>query len=106
MSQPLPAAFRAFQEQYPDIYAAYEQLGAAVHSAGPLDSKTRDLIKLALAVGLRAEGAVHAHTRKALEAGIAPAEIRQTVLLALPTLGFPSTMAALTWVEDILSRHE
>jgi 4-carboxymuconolactone decarboxylase len=102
-SEPLPAVYRQFQDQYPDVWQAYDRLGAAVHNQGPLDDKTRELIKLGLAVGVGSEGAVHSHTRKALEAGATSEEIRHAILLAAPTLGFPQMMAALTWVEDILS---
>jgi AhpD family alkylhydroperoxidase len=101
MSQ-LPEPFMDFKENYPEIWQAYDQLGAAVHGGGPLDEKTRGLIKLALAVGAQREGAVHAHVRKLLDAGVTSDEIRHVVLLAIPTLGFPASMAALTWVDDIL----
>jgi 4-carboxymuconolactone decarboxylase len=69
-----------------------------------LDEKTRELVKLALSVGAKLEGAVHSHTRKALKAGASRAEIRQVVLLGLTTLGFPSTIAVTTWVEDVLKK--
>ena len=69
-----------------------------------LDDKTRALIKLAISTGAGLEGAVHSHTRKAVELGISKEEIRQTVLLALPTIGLPSTMAAMSWVDDILEK--
>ena len=46
---------------------AYEKMGDAVHTSGPLDDKSRALIKLALSAGAGLEGAVHSHTRKALE---------------------------------------
>lgn len=55
-----------------------------------------------MAIGARMEGAVHAQVRRALEDGAVPAEIRHVALLGLTTLGFPATMAALTWVEDVL----
>ena len=98
----IPESYLNFKETYQDIWQAYNQLGAAVHSAGPLDERTRALIKLSLAVGVRHEGAVHAHVREALELGISAAEIRHVVLLAIPTVGFPAAMAALSWVEDLL----
>jgi AhpD family alkylhydroperoxidase len=82
---------------------AYESLGAATQQAGPLNAKTRALVKLAIAVGCGREGAVHSHTRRALQAGCTPDEIRHVVLLGTTTLGFPSMMAAMSWVEDILS---
>jgi AhpD family alkylhydroperoxidase len=102
MSDHLPPTYQNFMEAYRDIWEAYDQLGAAVHQHGPLDEKARELIKLGIAVGARLEGAVHSHVRKALAAGATAEEIRQTVLLAIPTIGFPTTMAALTWIEDEL----
>jgi AhpD family alkylhydroperoxidase len=102
MSQELPKAYQNFMDNYQSIWAAYDQLGAAVHRQGPLDEKSRELVKLGIAVGAGLEGAVHSHVRKALAAGASPEEIRQVALLAIPTVGFPTMMAALTWIEDEL----
>ena len=98
----VPARYLKFQKSYPKIFRAYAALGAASQEAGPLPKKTRALAKLAIALGARMEGAVHSHTRRALEAGCAPDEIRHVVLLATSTLGFPAMMSALSWVEDVL----
>lgn len=100
----LPKRFEKFQKEFPEVSNAYELLGKAVHNAGPLDEKTRALIKLAISTGARLEGAVHSHTKKALDAGCSKEEIKQTIILALPTIGLPSTMAAMSWVEDILEK--
>ena len=100
----LPTRFQQFGKKYPAIMRAYESLGAATAEAGPLDAKTRALVKLAIATGAWREGAVHSHTRRALAAGCTPDEIRHVVLLATTTLGFPSMMAALSWVDDVLGR--
>lgn len=102
----IPKRFQKFTEDYPDVAKAYEQLGDAVHAAGPLDEKTRALIKLAVSTGARLEGAVHSHARKALEAGCTAEEIRQVGLLSLPTIGLPSMMAALSWIDDILENKK
>lgn len=88
----LPQQYVDFSNNYPNVITAYEQLGTAVHTSGPLDNKTRSLLKLALSIGAGLEGAVHAHVRKALDSGCNADEIRQTVLIALPTLGMPRTM--------------
>jgi len=97
-----PKRFLKFQETYPAVAKAYDKLGAATRAAGPLDKKTRTLVSLAIAVGARHEGAVHSHTRKALEAGCSAAQIRHAVLLSVTTMGFPNMMAALSWVDDVL----
>lgn len=103
MSQPIPEVYLTFQQKYPEIFTAYNALGATIHSESSLNERERALVKLGMAVGAQHEGALHAHVRKALDAGIEPEEIRQVVLLAIPSVGFPAMMAAMTWVEDILS---
>lgn len=100
----LTKRFKKFLEEYPEASKAYEDLGKAVHAAGPLDEKTRALIKLSISASIGSEGAVHSHTRRALEMGITHEEIHQTILLALPTIGLPKTMAAMSWVDDILDK--
>ena len=101
----LPKRFKKFQKDFPEVAEAYEELGTAVHKSGPLNDKTRALVKLAISTGAGMEGAVHSHTRKAIDAGCTNAEISQTVMLALPTIGFPATMAVMSWVEDIIANR-
>ena len=98
----LPQQYQSLRQQYPEVGAALERLGTAVREAGPLDLKTGHLIQLAAAAAIRAEGAVHSHTRQALAAGATPEELRQSVLLLTSTIGFPTVVAALSWVEDEL----
>lgn len=100
----LPGRFVEFQKRYPDVFKAYESLGAATQTAGPLDDPTKALVKLAIAVGARMEGAVHSHTRRAVEAGCTREEIRQVAVLSTTTMGFPAMMAALSWIDDILQQ--
>ena len=99
----LPPAFRQFRDDYADVHQAYEALAAAAHQAGPLDERTRQLVKLAIAVGGRLEGAVRSHVRQAREAGVSEAEIDHVVLLSLTTIGLPSMMAARTWAKAALA---
>jgi len=100
----LPAHYRMFKSKYPRLWQAHNELSALCQETGPLNQKARELVKLGLSIGARMEGAVHSHTRRALDAGVSAAEIRHAVLLGLTTVGFPSTMAALTWVEDVLKK--
>lgn len=98
----IPQKYIHFNNEFPEVGEAYHSLGEAVHKAGPLDEKSRSLIKLAMSCAAQKEGAVHSHTRKALDAGCSKEEIHHVVLLILPTLGFPAMMAAMTWVNDVL----
>src|SRR3990172_8699799 len=98
----LPAPYGRFQRIFRRVWKAYDALGSAVHQEGPLDPKTRELIKLGIAIGGRLDGAGRAPGRLGLGKGAPPAEIRQVALLAITTSGFPTGMAALTAIDDTL----
>ena len=101
MKENLPSGAGRLAEQHPKVWAAYAQLGAAVADEGPLDPKTRRLVKLALAIGRESEGAVHSHVRRAVAEGITAQELRHVMLLSIPTLGLPAAVKALTWIDDL-----
>ena len=102
----IPGWYKEQQKRYPNVIEAYEALGVACQGAGGLDGKTRALVKLGIAVGAQLEGAVHSHVRRSLEAGATIDECRHVVLLATTTIGFPSMMAALSWVEDVSTEKD
>ncbi len=103
MTDELPQPYQDFTKDYPKIAEAYEGLGSATHEVGPLDDRVRRLVKLAIAVGGRLEGAVRAQARQSRAMGVSDAELDHVVLLALTTIGLPSTVAARTWIRDELS---
>ena len=97
-----PQIHEEFVARFPDLGAAWKSIRKE-EEAGPLDEKTVRLVKLGLDIGARREGAIHAAVRKALAAGISREEIEQVVSLAAGTIGLPATVAAYTWVHDVLS---
>lgn len=105
MSNKLPQPVEEFKNNYADVWNAFTQLGDRCHEAGPLDEKTRRIVKLALAIGAGLEGATHSAVRNALATGIMPEEIQHVALLAITTLGFPATMRALTWINQGLKEE-
>ena len=103
MTDYLPEVYQNFERRFPAVKEAFDALGAAEHDAGPLGERERRLIKLGIAVGAQSEGAVRSHVRKLLGIGVSEAEIVHTIVLALTTIGFPATNAALSWAEEVLS---
>jgi len=101
----LPEIYKQFSDKYPDIFKDYKQLGITTREAGPLDTKSQDLVKLGIAIGANSQGAVMSSTRKALEAGATPEEVVHAVLLSITTTGFPNMIAALKWVEAVLAEN-
>ncbi|OGO23435.1 MAG: hypothetical protein A2144_05495 [Chloroflexi bacterium RBG_16_50_9] len=102
----LPDIYKEFQRQFPDIAKAYDNLASKCHDWGPLDEKTRRLIKLGVAIGLSSEGGIRSHVQRALQEGITTDELRHTILLAFTTAGFPTMIAAMKWVEEVIEKHK
>lgn len=98
----LTGSYARIREEFPEVAAAHDRLGEAVHRAGPLDDKARRLIKLALAIGAGSQATVQAQTRKALEAGITDEELGHVALLAWTTLGVPAAVAGYSWITEVL----
>ena len=102
----LPNIYKGFRQQFPEIAKAYDELAMKCHGWGPLDEKTRRLIKLGIAIGLSSEGGVRSHARRALEEGVTADELRHATLLALTTAGFPTMIAAVKWIEEVIDKHK
>ncbi|MDH4555373.1 carboxymuconolactone decarboxylase family protein [Pseudomonas sp. BN417] len=94
--------YKHLKKQHPAYFQAVETLGAVVRQAGPLDELSLQLIQLAAAAAIHSEGAVHSHTRRALEAGATPEQIHHALLALTSTIGFPTVVAALSWAGDVL----
>jgi alkylhydroperoxidase/carboxymuconolactone decarboxylase family protein YurZ len=100
----MPSVVDRFAQTHPEVWNAYNQLGNAVASAGPIDAKTQRLLKLAIAVGAAREGAVRSHARRGLKAGLTPAELEQAALLGITTVGWPAAFAARCWIEEEIEK--
>lgn len=88
--------YRYFREQHGEIFKAYENFGHLIHEkGGPLDEKTRGLIKVAISATSQYDYALQSHIDKALAAGCTKEEIEHAILLVAPSAGFPKAMAAL-----------
>ena len=95
----LPKPYQQFTREHSGVWEAYQALGKAASEDGPLDMKTRELVKLGMAAAGKSYSAVQSHTHRALQAGAGADEIEHTILLGVTTLGFPAMMAALSWAK-------
>lgn len=90
-------------EQHGEIYEAYQTYGKLVHEkGGPLDEKTRWLIKVALSTDCKNEYSLQTHIRKALKSGCTKEEIEHAILLVGPTSGFPTMMKGLLTLNEVV----
>ncbi|MEK6692419.1 MAG: carboxymuconolactone decarboxylase family protein [Nitrospirota bacterium] len=98
----LPGQYRLIKKRHNKFSDAVNNLGRAVRASGPVDEKTSHLIQLAASAAIRSEGSVHSHTRRAIESGATPDEVRHAIILLTSTIGFPTVSAALSWVDDVI----
>lgn len=106
MTDYLPDIYVGFRDRFPAVARALDQLGQATEGAGPLDVRTQRLVKLGIAAGALAEGAVRSNVRKALADGASIEDVRHVVALAITTVGFPAAVAVLSWVEEVLDTSD
>jgi 4-carboxymuconolactone decarboxylase len=99
----LPGIYKEFTDRYPQVAAAQGDLAQAVRESVPFEDATDCLLKLALAIGAQAEGAVRSNVRKGLEHGLSPEELMAVSTLAITTCGFPTAIAGYKWIRDVLS---
>jgi 4-carboxymuconolactone decarboxylase len=99
----LPDVYVSFRGRFPEVSDALDALGRALDASGPLDALTRRLVKLGIAVGALSSGAVRSNARKALDEGASPDSVRQVAVLAATTTGFPTSIATLAWIDEVLN---
>ncbi len=105
MAKKIAKHYEVVKEHHPEYIEAVERLGKTAKEAGPVDAKTAQLIQLAASVACKSEGAVHSHTKRALDEGATKSEIRHCIIILSNTLGFPAVMAGMSWVNDILDEE-
>ena len=106
MEDYLPEIYKDFEKYHPEMAEAYSKLAEASFKSGPLDEKTCELVKMGIAIGLSSEGAVRSHARRALANGYSAAEVRHAVLLAMTTAGFPTMIASMKWVNEVIDKNK
>jgi len=78
----------------PDVMKGFGDLGRAATAAGVLDSKTKELIALALSVAARCEPCIGFHMQALVKLGVTRQEIDETLGVTTYMGGGPSLMYA------------
>jgi AhpD family alkylhydroperoxidase len=77
------AAVKEMARANPDIVKAYAGLSGANAKSTRIDAKTRELIALDVAITLRCDGCINAHTDAAIRAGATKEEIVDALGVAI-----------------------
>lgn len=80
----------ALREAMPEVARAFGRLAGAATAAGSLDTKTKELIALAIGITARCDGCVGYHARAAAKHGASREEIVETIGMAVYMGGGPS----------------
>ncbi len=76
----------------PEVMQGFGALHEASIKAGALDSKTKELIALGIAITVRCDGCISYHVHDALQGGASKEEIAETVSVAILMGGGPSVV--------------
>ena len=97
----LPGMAGHVARERPELWRAFQALGAEIGRAGPLSEREQRLVILALAIGGDSEGATHSHARRAISEKLSVGDLDHVAFLAITTLGWPQAIRGLTWVRDV-----
>lgn len=90
----LASPARALRQRIPGVYEAYISLSSAATAPGALDSKTKELIALAIAVSKQCDGCMASHARAAHRHGATEEEVAETLGVVISMNGGPGTVYA------------
>jgi AhpD family alkylhydroperoxidase len=83
---------RELRHAIPQVYAGYKQLHDSALSAGALDTRTKELIALAIAVSKECDGCIAAHAHAAVLHGATPTEAAEAIGVTFLMNGGPATV--------------
>jgi AhpD family alkylhydroperoxidase len=83
---------RELRQAIPLVYAGYRELHDSALAPGALDTKTKELIALAIAVSKECDGCIAAHAHAAVQHGAIPAEAAEAMGVTFLMNGGPATV--------------
>jgi AhpD family alkylhydroperoxidase len=94
MTKELSALLRSLRGGAPDVMKAFSGMAQAATAAKALDTKTKELIALGIAVAVRCDDCIAFHVKAAVEHGATRDEIGETLGMAIYMGAGPSVMYA------------
>ncbi|SMH58281.1 carboxymuconolactone decarboxylase family protein [Azospirillum agricola] len=94
MADELSGALRDLRGGAPEVMKAFSGIAQAALKADALDTRTKELIALGIAVAIRCDGCVAFHAEAAVRQGASRAEVLETMGMAVYMGAGPSVMYA------------
>ena len=83
---------RDLRKAIPDVYKGFGELHHAAFAEGALDTRTKELIALALGVSQQCDGCIASHSRGAVKAGATKQEAAEAIGVTFLMNGGPATI--------------
>ena len=83
---------RDLRRVIPDVYKGFADLHSAALAPGALDTRTKELMALAIGVSQRCDGCIASHARGAVKAGATKEEAAETIGVLFLMEGGPATV--------------
>lgn len=99
MATELSGALREVRGGAPEVMKAFSGIAQAALKADALDTKTKELIALGIAVAIRCDGCIAFHAEAAVKLGATRDEVMETMGMAIYMGAGPSVMYAAQAVE-------
>ncbi|HTZ71274.1 MAG TPA: carboxymuconolactone decarboxylase family protein [Acetobacteraceae bacterium] len=99
MATELSTSLKEIRAGAPDVMQAFSGLARAALEARALDTKTKELLALAISVAVRCDACITFHAEAALKRGASREEVMETMGLAIYMGAGPSVMYAAQAVE-------
>jgi len=80
------------REGSPDAMKAFSALSTAATASKALDTKTKELMALAISIAVHCDGCVACHTKMAHQYGASREEVQETIALAVYMGGGPAAV--------------
>jgi AhpD family alkylhydroperoxidase len=92
LTQSVSKHLATLRADLPDVMKGFNDLAKAATADGTLDKKTKELIALALGVGMRCDACIGFHAKALVQLGASMAEVEETLAMAVYMGGGPSLM--------------
>jgi 4-carboxymuconolactone decarboxylase len=76
-----------------------------IYARGGLELKFKELLACVMLMSLGVSGELKTHLRGALKAGATELELRETLLFAIPYLGFPRVVGGFAVLKELLEER-
>ncbi len=89
-NQTLSRMLSGYRKEGPEVAASFSELAKAAIKPGVINSKTKELMALAIGIAARCDGCIGFHTEAAIRYGATREEVVETIGVAIYMGGGPS----------------